>query len=125
VTLAFIAAYAAILVGRSLSLGEPLTIPLHRLESGAFLLFSFFMISDPKTTPEDPRERALFVALAALIAYILQFHFFISDGIFYAPFLLALIRFIALKPAANGYEWGDPPRVLSLLRRPRGPHPAE
>ena len=57
VTLAFIAAYAALLVGRSLSLGEPLTIPLHRLESGAFLLFSFFMISDPKTTPDSRAGR--------------------------------------------------------------------
>src|SRR5262249_26018708 len=52
VTLTFMATYAALLVGRSLWLGEPLSIPLHRLESGAFLLFSFFMISDPKTTPD-------------------------------------------------------------------------
>src|SRR5262245_13064124 len=36
VTLAFIACYAALVFGRSLYLGEPLTIPIHRLESGAF-----------------------------------------------------------------------------------------
>ena len=40
-----------LLVARSLSLNEPMTIPLHRLESGAFLLFSFFMISDPRPRP--------------------------------------------------------------------------
>jgi len=40
-------------IGRSLYVGEPLTIPFHRLESGALLLFTFFMISDPKTTPDS------------------------------------------------------------------------
>ena len=53
VTLAFLACYAALLVGRSLWLGEPLAIPLHRLENGALVLFAFFMISDPKTTPDS------------------------------------------------------------------------
>ena len=51
VTYAFIAFYMALVFGRSLWLGEPMAIPVHRLESGALLLFTFFMISDPKTTP--------------------------------------------------------------------------
>ncbi len=37
VTLTFLGAYAALLLGRSLWLGEPLSIPLHRLESGALV----------------------------------------------------------------------------------------
>ena len=49
ITYAFIACYCALIFGRSWYLGEPFTIPLHRLESGALLLFTFFMISDPKT----------------------------------------------------------------------------
>ena len=53
VTYAFIVAWCAVLIGRSLWLGEPLTIPFHRLENGALLLFTFFMISDPKTTPDS------------------------------------------------------------------------
>src|SRR4029079_10352776 len=53
VTFAFIAAYAALVLGRALYVGDPMTIPLHRLESGALLLFAFFMISDPKTTPDS------------------------------------------------------------------------
>lgn len=123
--LIFLGVYALLVIGRALYLGDPLTIPMLRLSHGALILFAFFMISDPKTTPDEPRERALFMSLAALVAYVLQFHFFISDGIFYAPFLLALLRFAALKPAAAGYEWGAAPRALSLLRRLRGPQPAE
>lgn len=124
--LIYLGVYAALVFGRALYLGDPLTIPVLRLSHGALILFAFFMISDPKTTPEHPRERALFVALAALIAYVLQFHFFISDGIFYAPFLLALIRYAALKPALRSYEWGAAPAPLrSLLKRPRAIAPAE
>lgn len=116
--LIYLGVYAALVFARTLYLGDPLTIPALRLTHGALILFAFFMISDPKTTPEDPRERAIFVALAALIAYILQFHFFISDGIFYAPFLLALLRFLVLKPADRGYEWGAAPARFRLSMRP-------
>src|SRR5207247_1579437 len=69
VTYAFIAFYAALVFGRSIYLGEPLTIPLHRLESGALLLFTFFMISDPKTTPDSRAGRLLFAALVAFGAW--------------------------------------------------------
>ena len=56
VTYAFIVFYCALLFGRSCYLGEPFAIPLHRLQGGALLLFTFFMISDPKTTPGFPRR---------------------------------------------------------------------
>lgn len=124
--LVFLGVYAALVLARALYLGDPLAIPALRVSHGALILFAFFMISDPKTTPEDPRERALFVSLAALIAYVMQFHFFISDGIFFAPFLLALFRYAALKPAARGYEWGAAPTPLRLLlKRRRAIAPAE
>ena len=59
VTVAFLVFWTAILVGRSLILGDPLTIPLHRLENGALLL-AFFMISDPRTTPHSRTAGILF-----------------------------------------------------------------
>jgi len=51
VSCAFIVSYAALLFGRAYWLGDPWSIPLKQLQSGALLLFTFFMISDPKTTP--------------------------------------------------------------------------
>jgi len=51
ITLSFLVFYMGLVFGRSLWLGEPMSIPIHRLQSGALLLFSFFMISDPRTTP--------------------------------------------------------------------------
>jgi enediyne biosynthesis protein E5 len=84
VTCAFIACYCALLFGRSLFLGEPLTIPFHRLESGALLLFSFFMISDPKTTPDSRLGRVLFAALVAFGAWYVQFRLFRTNGLLWS-----------------------------------------
>jgi Na+-translocating ferredoxin:NAD+ oxidoreductase RnfD subunit len=53
VSYAFILTFAAILFARALWLGDPWTIPLKQLQSRALLLFTFFMISDPKTTPDS------------------------------------------------------------------------
>jgi Na+-translocating ferredoxin:NAD+ oxidoreductase RnfD subunit len=71
-------------VGRSIYLGEPLAIPLHRLESGALLLFTFFMISDPKTTPDSRTGRVLFAALVACGAWYVQFRLFKTNGLLWS-----------------------------------------
>ena len=80
VTLSFLGLYAAILFGRSLWLGEPMTIPIHRLESGLLLQFAFNMISDPKTTPDSRAGRVAFGALVALGAGFVQFVMFRTNG---------------------------------------------
>jgi enediyne biosynthesis protein E5 len=84
VTFAFLICYAGLLMSRSLWLGEPLTIPLHRLQSGAVLLFAFFMISDPKTTPDSRTGRVLFAALVALGAWYVQFRLFRTNGLLWS-----------------------------------------
>ena len=73
VTLAFLAAYAGVLFGWAAWLGQPVAIPLHRLQSGALLLFAFFMISDPKTTPDSRAGRVVFAVLVAAGAGVVQF----------------------------------------------------
>jgi Na+-transporting NADH:ubiquinone oxidoreductase subunit NqrB len=106
VTLAFLACYAGLLLGRSLWLGEPLAIPAHRLENGALVLFSFFMISDPKTTPDSRTGRILFAALVALGAYTVQFWLFRTNGLLWslAVCSLAVPLIDRLLPGPR-YEW--------------------
>jgi Na+-transporting NADH:ubiquinone oxidoreductase subunit NqrB len=58
VSYAFLISYAAILFGRAFWLGDPWAIPLKQLQSGALLLFTFYMISDPKTTPDSRAEES-------------------------------------------------------------------
>src|SRR5262245_45109961 len=109
VTYAFIACYCALLFGRSLYLGEPLTIPLHRLQSGALLLFTFFMISDPKTTPDSRPGRMLFAALVAFGAWYVQFRLFRTNGLLWSlaacSMVVPLIDRIA---PGSRYAWITP-----------------
>lgn len=115
VTLAFMSGYAALIVARSLWLGEPLSIPLHRLESGAFLLFSFFMISDPKTTPDSRAGRVIFAWLVAFGAAYVHFRLFRTNGFLWAlaaasPIVPLLDR---VRPASR-YQW---PNASTFLAR--------
>jgi len=115
VTYAFIAFYCALLFGRSLYLGEPLAIPLHRLESGALLLFAFFMISDPKTTPDSRVGRVLFAALVAFGAWYVQFRLFRTNGLLWslAACSMAVPLLDRIIPGSR-YAWLPP---QSLARR--------
>lgn len=115
VTLAFLAGYAVLLAGRSLWLGEPLSIPLHRLESGALVLFAFFMVSDPKTTPDSRAGRILFAALVAAGAGAVQFTLFRTNGLLWslAVFSLAVPLIDRLLPGPR-YAWSrasGPPTI--------------
>lgn len=91
VTLAFFGFYLALVFGRSLWLGEPMAIPLHRLQSGALLLFGFFMVSDPRTTPDSRAGRILFAALVAYGAWYVQFRLFRTNGPLWSLALCALL----------------------------------
>jgi enediyne biosynthesis protein E5 len=106
VTYAFITFYCALLFGRSVYLGEPMTIPLHRMESGALLLFTFFMISDPKTTPDSRAGRVLFAALVAFGGWYVQFRLFRTNGLLWslAAFSLTVPLIDRLLPGAQ-YTW--------------------
>ena len=90
VTFAFIAFYLAILLGRASWLGQPPANPLHGLQNGAFLLFSFFMISDPRTTPDSRPGRILFALLVAAGATFVQFVLYRTNGLLWSLALFSL-----------------------------------
>jgi len=89
VTVAFLGFTATLLLGRALWLGDPLEIPLHALQSGALVIFAFFMISDPKTLPARRSGRVLFAALVALGALGVQYGLYRSNGMLWSLFLAA------------------------------------
>jgi Na+-translocating ferredoxin:NAD+ oxidoreductase RnfD subunit len=109
VAYAFVATYAAILAARAAWLGQPWTIPLHQLQSGSLLLFTFFMISDPKTTPNARVARYLFGAAVAAGAAFVAFVLFEPGG----P-IWALVALSPLVPVLDRifpglrYEWTRP-----------------
>jgi hypothetical protein len=116
VTYAFIGFYAALVLGRSWWLGDPLVVPLHRLQNGALVLFTFFMISDPRTTPDSRAGRILFAFLVAAGACVVQFRLFRTNGLLWSLALwsLAVPLIDRLFPGGR-YEWRP-----GLIERRRG-----
>jgi len=94
VAIFFLAAHAALLVARALWLGDPLTIPLHQLQSGSLLIFAFFMISDPRTTPDSRLGRFIFAVSVAVFAHWLTFFMQMRPALYVA--LIALSPVILL-----------------------------
>jgi hypothetical protein len=106
VTWAFLGFYAAVVFGRALWLGDPMAIPLHQLSSGAFLIFAFFMISDPKTTPDSRPGRVLFALLVALGAGFVHFVLFRPNGLIWALFAAApLVPVLDRLLPGRRYRW--------------------
>ena len=108
VSYAFILSYAAILFGRAYWLGDPLTIPVKQLQSGSLLLFTFFMISDPKTTPDSRTGRILFAVLVAVGAAYVQFVLYRTNGLLWSLALWSVfVPLIDRVFPGNRYEWNN------------------
>src|SRR6266550_1599669 len=69
-------------------LGQRPEVLVHQLASGSLLLFTFFMISDPKTTPRSQPARLAFAAIVATVAFMLSLRS-IQNPIVWALFLCA------------------------------------
>ena len=87
----FLAAHLALLLGRTLWLGDPLAVPLHRLASGALVLFTFFMISDPRTTPDSRAGRIVFALLVAGGGYVVQYRLFHTNALLWSLAVCSLL----------------------------------
>ena len=96
VALFFLAGHGLLLLARAGWLGDPLTIPLHQMQSGALLIFAFFMISDPRTTPDSRPGRVMFAFAVALLAHWLAFRWQMRPAVY-----LALIALSPLTPLVD------------------------
>ena len=106
IALTFLGTYIAILLARAFYLGDPLAIPLKQMQSGALLLFTFFMITDPMTTPNDRRMRWLYAALVAVLAFSWQFVWYRNGGPVWALFLLSpLVPLLDWLRPGTKHQW--------------------
>jgi Na+-transporting NADH:ubiquinone oxidoreductase subunit NqrB len=121
VTWAFVAAYGAVVFGRALWLGDPLAIPLHQVSNGAFLIFAFFMISDPKTTPDSRAGRILFAVLVAAGAGCVHFVLFRPNGLIWSLAALSpLVPLLDRVLPGRRYRWpgGEAAPAATVSRVP-------
>jgi len=111
---AWLACFVVQAVARSLLQDLPLGAALDPMTGLAFVLFTFYMITDPATTPIDTRNQVVFGASVAL-AYGLLVQLHVVFGLFIALTLVSAMRGVllyrnawsALRPAHAPQEPGN------------------
>jgi Na+-transporting NADH:ubiquinone oxidoreductase subunit NqrB len=91
VAAAFVLAFGGLLFLRAAWLGDPWAIPVHQLESGSLLLFTCFMITDPRTTPDAIGARVLFAVAVAVFAHWLLYFQQVPYGLYAALVMMSLL----------------------------------
>jgi len=84
----------------------PIDFVFHKFTSGSLLLFSFFMITDPRTTPKHITTRAIWASVVALISfYIMEFHYLASAPFWVLFCISPLTPFIDSIHTAKNFNW--------------------
>jgi hypothetical protein len=96
---AWLAGFVAQAGLRSLLLDTPFASALLPMTGVAFILYTFYMVTDPATTPAGRREQILFGAsVAAVYGLLLVFH--VVFGLFFALTIVCACRGVGLYAAA-------------------------
>ena len=108
ISLAFLASWILLKGGRVLYLGQRPQVLLHQLSVGSLLLFAFFMISDPKTTPDHRGARLAFGAAVAALAFFLQHQLWWQNTPIWALlFLSPLVPLLDRALRASRFAWPE------------------
>lgn len=114
VSLTFLASWAALLAGRLVWLGyawDPgAAMWLQQVGNGAVLLFAFFMISDPMTTPQRRGARLAYAVAVAVAAFTWQYLWFRPHGLIVTLFCASLaVPFINRCWPQARFAWSSAP----------------
>jgi len=106
-SLGFLLTFAGLLYWRQvLTLGWPQDYFFHSISSGSLLLFSFFMISDPKTSPNHPLARILWaVGIAVIAFYLSAFKWLNNTPVWILVAAAPLVPLLDNTFRANSFEW--------------------
>jgi hypothetical protein len=97
---AWVGGFVAQAAVRSLMNGTPMVAGLAPMTGLAFVLFSFYMVTDPATTPSGRTGQIAFgLAVAVLYGLLMQAH--ITFGLFIALTIVCLVRGLGLHIAAR------------------------
>ena len=81
VSLTFLAVFAGLQFIRVVVYqGWEIDVFLHSFTSGTLLLFTFFMITDPMTTPNASRARYIWAGLVGVLAFIISSQFYLHSA---------------------------------------------
>lgn len=110
VSLAFLGTFAALIFIRQIIyLGWPMDHFVQSVSTGSLLIFSFFMITDPKTIPNHTLARILWsAAIAAVAFYLTAFEFINAAPIFVLVLAQPLVPLLDELFKAKKFEWRAP-----------------
>jgi Na+-translocating ferredoxin:NAD+ oxidoreductase RnfD subunit len=104
--IAFLAAHFALLLARAAWLGDPVAIPLHQIMAGSLLIFAFFMVTDPRTTPDSRAGRILFAVLVAALCHWLAFFGQVRPALYFGLMAMSLLVPAIDRALPQGrFEW--------------------
>lgn len=114
ISLAFLFTFTGLLYWRQVYvLGWPLDHFIHSVSTGSLLLFTFFMISDPRTSPNHPLARILWAVLIAIIAfYLAAFKWKYNTLVWVLVAAAPLVPLLDKIFKAKNFNWS--PAVLSF-----------
>ncbi len=90
----FLCSYIGLVFIRNAYLGNPVPISLHQVSSGSLLVFSFFMVSDPKTSPQFFASKWIYSVLLSSFIVLLQVEFFIHSAFIVSILLFAPLVYV-------------------------------
>jgi enediyne biosynthesis protein E5 len=107
ISLAFLITFVGLLFWRQVIVLEwPLDFWIHSISSGSLLLFTFFMISDPKTAPNHPGARIVWAMLIAVVSfYLAAFKWKYNTIIWVLVAAAPLVPLLDMLFKAKAYEW--------------------
>lgn len=86
--------------------GWPMDFFWHKILNGALLLFTFFMITDPKSTPNHKAGRIIFSVAIGLLTFYLANYKFVNGAPIWALFFLSPLTIVLDKVfKGNRFNW--------------------
>lgn len=115
VSLAFLLTYGSLLFCRQvIYLQWPIDFFIQSISTGSVLLFSFFMISDPKTTPDHPTASVVWtMVIAATAFYFSTFQFMNGTPVWVLVFAQPLVPLLDYLCKGSRFEWRMQPKAYT------------
>jgi Na+-transporting NADH:ubiquinone oxidoreductase subunit NqrB len=105
-SVAFFGTYALLEIARNIWLGWTWDVSLHKLMSGSLLLFTLFMITDPRSIPNAQSARIGWSIAIAGLAFILRNYFYLNEAIFMALFTISPLTIVLDQlVVADRFDW--------------------
>lgn len=87
-------------------LGWNFEVLTHQLMSGSLLVFTFFMLTDPRSIPNAKNSRIIWAIAIAFLSFILKEIFYINSAIFLALFIISPMTILLdLTWKENRFRW--------------------